>query len=210
MAERLERLAGVPIVFDPVMVATSGSVLADDATIAAFGRLMRIATLVTPNLPELEVLSSTCVERSRDTASSEAEKLGAGDLDFARSVPRLRSGQVEDEVADAAVAMAREYGAAVLAKGGHRAGDTIVDMLAAADGIIAHWEDARIETRHSHGTGCTLASGIATGLGAGLPLVDAVGRARGVMCARRCSRRPAMARGMGRWGMGWVWRRSMR
>jgi hydroxymethylpyrimidine/phosphomethylpyrimidine kinase len=55
VAERLERLA-VPIVFDPVMVASSGSELADAATIAAFGRLMRIASVVTPNLPELEAL----------------------------------------------------------------------------------------------------------------------------------------------------------
>lgn len=55
VAERLERLS-VPIIFDPVMVATSGSVLADGDTIAAFERLMRIASLVTPNLPELEAL----------------------------------------------------------------------------------------------------------------------------------------------------------
>ena len=45
-----------PIVFDPVMVATSGSTLADAATIAAFGRLMDLATVVTPNAPELEAL----------------------------------------------------------------------------------------------------------------------------------------------------------
>ena len=43
----------MPIVFDPVMVATSGATLADDATIAAFGKLMDVATLTTPNLPEL-------------------------------------------------------------------------------------------------------------------------------------------------------------
>ena len=47
---------GVPIVFDPVMVATSGSVLADAATVAAFERLMRLASVVTPNIPELEAL----------------------------------------------------------------------------------------------------------------------------------------------------------
>ncbi len=46
----------IPIIFDPVMVATSGSALADAATIAAFGRLMRIASLTTPNLPELAAL----------------------------------------------------------------------------------------------------------------------------------------------------------
>jgi len=62
VAKRLERLKaeqpGIPIVFDPVMVATSGSALADDATIAAFGRLMDVATITTPNLPELKRLTS--------------------------------------------------------------------------------------------------------------------------------------------------------
>ena len=55
VAEALEDL-GVPVVFDPVMIASSGSVLADQATIAAFERLMRIATLTTPNVPELAAL----------------------------------------------------------------------------------------------------------------------------------------------------------
>jgi hydroxymethylpyrimidine/phosphomethylpyrimidine kinase len=62
VASRLERLKAeqpaLPIVFDPVMVATSGSPLADDATIAAFGRLMDVATIATPNLPELKRLTS--------------------------------------------------------------------------------------------------------------------------------------------------------
>ena len=58
IAARLERLEGIPIVFDPVMVATSGATLADDPTIAAFGKLMDVATLTTPNLPELRRLSS--------------------------------------------------------------------------------------------------------------------------------------------------------
>jgi len=62
VAARLERLRteqpGIPIVFDPVMVATSGSPLADDATVAAFARLMDIATIATPNLPELKRLTS--------------------------------------------------------------------------------------------------------------------------------------------------------
>jgi len=49
---------GLPIVFDPVMASTSGGVLADDSTIAAFGRLMDVATIATPNLPELKRLTS--------------------------------------------------------------------------------------------------------------------------------------------------------
>jgi hydroxymethylpyrimidine/phosphomethylpyrimidine kinase len=62
IAARLERLRaeqpGLPIVFDPVMIATSGAALADDATVAAFGRLMDISTIATPNLPELKRLTS--------------------------------------------------------------------------------------------------------------------------------------------------------
>jgi hydroxymethylpyrimidine/phosphomethylpyrimidine kinase len=62
VAGRLEalkqELPELPIVFDPVMVATSGASLADDATIAAFGRLMGVATIATPNLPELKRLTS--------------------------------------------------------------------------------------------------------------------------------------------------------
>ena len=62
VAARLEalkqELPDLPIVFDPVMVATSGAALADDATIAAFGRLMGVATIATPNLPELKRLTS--------------------------------------------------------------------------------------------------------------------------------------------------------
>jgi len=61
VASRLQELKGlqpgIPIVFDPVMVATSGGVLADEATVAAFGRLMDVATIATPNLPELKRLT---------------------------------------------------------------------------------------------------------------------------------------------------------
>ena len=56
IAERLAAIE-VPIIFDPVMLATSGATLADDATVAAFGRLMDVATLTTPNLPELKRLT---------------------------------------------------------------------------------------------------------------------------------------------------------
>jgi hydroxymethylpyrimidine/phosphomethylpyrimidine kinase len=136
VADRLEALRGLPIVFDPVMVATSGSTLADANTIAAFRRLMTVATLITPNLPELAALGND------------------------------------------PVAMARETGASVLVKGGHVEGSRIVDRLIRPDGPEIRWEDDRIETRHSHGTGCTLASGIAIGLGAGMTLEDAITRAR--------------------------------
>ena len=137
VADRIETLVGVPVVFDPVMVATSGSVLADEATVAAFGRLMRLATVTTPNAAELRALGG----------------------DAAR--------------------LARETGAAVLAKGGDRPGDVVEDVLFAPDGTTTRWSAGRIETPHTHGTGCTLASAIAVGLAESRSLAASVNRARG-------------------------------
>ncbi len=134
VAERLAGLDGVPIVFDPVMVATSGSLLADADTIAAFHKLMAIATLVTPNIPELAALGG--------------EEIAA------------------------------RFGTHVLAKGGHGEGAMLTDRLIAPDGVAKTWSDARIDTPHTHGTGCTMASAIATGLGQGMALPAAITRAR--------------------------------
>ena len=136
----------VPVVLDPVMVATSGAVLADPATVAAFARLARISTLVTPNLPELAVLC------------------GRARLDAADAAPAARD-------------YAAAIGAPVLVKGGHADGEMVVDRLIDGAGTVAEWSNPRIHTRHSHGTGCTLASGIATGLAAGLTLEPAIARA---------------------------------
>jgi len=132
VAARLERLA-VPIVLDPVMVASSGSVLADEATIASFARLMAVAALVTPNLPECAAL-----------------------------------GGVEAIL---------PHGCHVLLKGGHGEGPVIVDRLYWPQGESRHWEGKRIDTTSTHGTGCTLASAIATGLGQGMDIVEAIERA---------------------------------
>jgi hydroxymethylpyrimidine/phosphomethylpyrimidine kinase len=145
----IDRLRGVeiPIVFDPVMVATSGAALADEATIAAFRALMDIATLTTPNFPELETLATS------ECASAEA-------------------------INAAALALVRQHRGAVLVKGGHGEGNRIVDRLIMADESFAILDDPRIDTRHTHGTGCTLSSAIATLLGRGLPLREAVVEAR--------------------------------
>ena len=74
--------------------------------------------------------------------------------------------------------LAERSGSAVLAKGGHADGDRVVDRLFIPDGGFASFDDPRIDTRHTHGTGCTLSSAIATLLGKGLSLRDAVGEAR--------------------------------
>ena len=81
------------------------------------------------------------------------------------------------DVADAASEYAATIGAPVLVKGGHAQGEVIVDRLIDGDGEVARWENPRIDTRHTHGTGCTLASAIATGLGAGMALPAAIERA---------------------------------
>lgn len=133
VADRLEQI-GVPVVFDPVMVATSGSVLADAETIAAFERLIALSALVTPNVPELAALGGDAAMRAR--------------------------------------------GVAYLAKGGDAAGDVLEDRLVMPDERDRIWQSPRIVTRHTHGTGCTLASAIACGLGQGLGLVEAIERAR--------------------------------
>jgi hydroxymethylpyrimidine/phosphomethylpyrimidine kinase len=143
---------GCPIVFDPVMVATSGSALADDATIAAFEDLMAIASVTTPNLVELAALGG--------------EEALSG---------------------------------AILVKGGHGDGDIITDRLLSDGREVARWQDQRIVTRSSHGTGCTLASGIATGLGQGMSLIDSIERAR-LFVRRALEEAPGLGQGHGPMG----------
>jgi hydroxymethylpyrimidine/phosphomethylpyrimidine kinase len=133
VADRLEEI-GIPVVFDPVMVATSGAALADADTIAAFERLMKLATLTTPNVAELAAL-------------------GGHEAMLARGV-------------------------AYLAKGGDAEGERVEDMLVVPGEAPHVMAGTRIHTRHTHGTGCTLSSAIATYLGKGLALAEAVDRAR--------------------------------
>ena len=124
----------VPVVFDPVMIATSGAELADADTIAAFERLMVLATLTTPNVAELAALGS------------------------------------DDAM--------QERGVAYLAKGGDAQSDAVEDRLVRPGHDPISWRASRIDTRHTHGTGCTLSSAIATYLGAGFDLVTSIERAR--------------------------------
>ena len=137
----------VPVVVDPVGVSKHGdSLLAPDAVTALRDLLVPVATLVTPNLYEVEQLTGVKV-------------VEAGDLRRA---------------ADAVLELGP---AAVLVKGGHLAGDA-VDLLLTRDGTIRTYRSARLDNRHTHGTGCTLASAIASRLVLGDALPDAVGAAK--------------------------------
>jgi hydroxymethylpyrimidine/phosphomethylpyrimidine kinase len=84
---------------------------------------------------------------------------------------------------------------AVLIKGGHLASDTVSDVLVTGSGTRI-WESPRIDTRHTHGTGCTLASAIATGLAQGLDIEHAVDRARAYV-QRAIASAPGLGRGHG-------------
>jgi hydroxymethylpyrimidine/phosphomethylpyrimidine kinase len=84
---------------------------------------------------------------------------------------------------------------AVLVKGGHLGGETVSDVLVTAQGVRT-WESPRLVTRHTHGTGCTLASAIATGLAQGLGVESAVDRARAYV-QRAIASAPGLGRGHG-------------
>jgi hydroxymethylpyrimidine/phosphomethylpyrimidine kinase len=140
----LRAAAGVPLVVDPVMLASSGArLLAEDALAALRAELFPLAALVTPNVPEAEVLAGMKI-RDRGSMERAARAIGAR---------------------------------AVLVKGGHLPGETVVDVLS-IEGDIILFEEKRIPGPPCRGTGCTLASAIAVGLAQGMRLADAVGCAR--------------------------------
>lgn len=157
----------VPVVVDPVMVAQSGDSLLESEAVAALReRLLPRATLLTPNLPEAEALLGRAI-------GHEAADLQAAARAIAGLGPRE-----------------------VLLKGGHLEGPTLIDVLANAEGLLESFEDPRIETKHTHGTGCTLASAIAAGLAQGLEPVAAVRRARRYL-RLAIERNPGLGKGQG-------------
>ncbi len=137
----------IPLVLDPVMFAKGGApLLQEDALSALKEKLLPLATIVTPNIPEAEYLAGIKIH-SVDDIKKAAEKI-------------LKSGCK-----------------AVLLKGGHMEGEMLTDVLMDAKGYEI-FSDKRLNTKHTHGTGCTLASAIATGLAQGMTLKDSVIRAR--------------------------------
>ena len=150
VADSLTGYAG-PIVLDPVMVAKSGDALLPDAAVASLiEHLLPRARLLTPNIPE-------------------AVRLLGGDL----------CADVSADPMQQAVQLLTMGPAAVLMKGGHAEGAVCKDLLVSNDGDAMWFEAPRLDTRNTHGTGCSLSSGIAAGLAKGLDLPDAVSAAHG-------------------------------
>ncbi len=162
-----EALAGrhLPMVIDPVMVAKGGHKLLDeDAHRVLVARLIPLASLLTPNIPEAEALTGLVIAGPEDMVAAGRALLALG--------PK-----------------------AVLVKGGHLPGDNLVDVLVGPDEVLT-FEGERLHTTSTHGTGCTTASAIATGLAQGLPLVQAIRRARAYVRAAIASA-PGFGRGHG-------------
>ena len=146
VAEAVDELDAF-VILDPVAVATSGDALLEaDAVAAMRDTLLPLADLVTPNIPEAELLTGLKISDVDDMTK-------AGDALLERGV----------------------Y--AALMKGGHLDGKAVVDVLVSEEGANI-MSGPRLRSRHTHGTGCTLASAVAANMALGLDLDEAVMRAR--------------------------------
>lgn len=160
------------LLVDPVMIATSGDrLLSDDAVETLKTHLISLASVVTPNRPEAEILTGRAI-----TSLSDAR-------DAARRMHDLGP-------------------AAVIIKGGHLPGPEVVDLL--FDGHnLTEFRAPRVETDHSHGTGCTFGAAITAELALGHPLADATHRAKTYV--EQCLRHP-LPIGQGRGPLNHFWR----
>jgi hydroxymethylpyrimidine/phosphomethylpyrimidine kinase len=165
VAEAIARYGFVNYVLDPVMVATSGDRLLTADAEQSVGR--HLVPLATLVTPNLD----------------EARILVGRDVDTVDAMEAAGSALVE-------------MGArAALIKGGHAAGDVVVDVLVIGD-VATHFERPRIDTSSTHGTGCTLSSAVAAGLALGRPLRAAVRDALGFV-HRAIAEAPGLGSGHG-------------
>lgn len=144
IADSLARYPKTPVVFDPVMVASSGDKLIKDEDIDVIvEKLFPLADLITPNMDEAAVLAKMKV----DTVD---EMLAAG-----RRILDLNCN-------------------AILLKGGHQKTDTLISYLVDKENSYHEFKNPRINTKNTHGSGCTLSSAIASYLAQGKSLYEAV------------------------------------
>lgn len=149
VVEKLNAQPSIPLIADPVMVATSGDpLLAPDAMDAVRTRLVPRATLLTPNLDEAAQLLQT------GTATTSEEMV-------------VQARQILTLGCDA-----------VLLKGGHFEGEEAADAMVRSDGQEQWFSARRVATENTHGTGCTLSAAIAAHIAQGLDLAAAIGEAK--------------------------------
>lgn len=162
IASSIKKFSLKNIVVDPVMVATSGAKLISDEAIESLKtELLPLATVITPNIPETEVL---------------LEGNSLSDLDSKGL--KITS---EKEMEEAAQKIHEKFGCSVLVKGGHNVNDASDFLYGKNENgeVIAKWfKGRRINNPNTHGTGCTLSSAIAANLAKGESLENAVSKAK--------------------------------
>ncbi|MDB5021550.1 MAG: phosphomethylpyrimidine kinase [Pedobacter sp.] len=148
LAETLSYYPGVPIIFDPVMVATSGDRLIDDHTIVTFKeQLFPLAEIITPNLDEAAILA---------------------DMEI----------YTIDDMKEAALCLLQYGCNAVLIKGGHLEGSELCDIYFHKNGDECVFRSPKIYTVNTHGTGCTLSSAIASFIALGNDLTVSISKSK--------------------------------
>lgn len=149
VADKIEKYGIKNVVLDPVMVSTSGHRLIEDSAVEILkSRLIPLARVITPNIPEAEILSGMKI---------------SGEGDFP----------------EAAKALCMDGKVSVLLKAGHLQDEDVVDyFFNAEDGSLTKLPSKRVETRNTHGTGCTLSSAFAAALAKGEGLTEAAKSAK--------------------------------
>lgn len=149
VAAKLEQWQCPNVVLDPVMVSKSGDKLLQDEAVAALKeRLLPLASVITPNLPEASVLLGRQIDTQEkmEAAAADLGNLGAGNV-------LVKGGHLSS-------------------------GQSLDLLYESDGGVITEYPGGRVATRNSHGTGCTLSSAIAAGLARGLDLKNAVDQAK--------------------------------
>lgn len=144
IVETLSKYPKIPIVFDPVMVATSGHKLIEDETIQSIvSKLLPIADIITPNLDEAALLADMKIETVEDMylAGKKIKKIGAKNI---------------------------------LLKGGHLKTSQITSLFFSESAEIYEFHFEKYDTKNTHGSGCSLSSAIASYLAQGKSMLDAV------------------------------------
>ena len=148
ISDCLQKYSPAYVVYDPVMVSTSGKKLMTDEAIEEIKKeLLPLVTLITPNIDEAKVLTGKSIHNIQDMQA-------------------------------AAKMLTDDYHTSILLKGGHLEGDNMCDLLHTSESIYHIYEEKKIESHNLHGTGCTLSSAIAANLAKGLHVKEAVEEAK--------------------------------
>lgn len=152
VADKIEKYGIKNVVLDPVMVSTSGHRLIEESAIEVIkARLIPLARVITPNIPEAEILAGRKIDSEADFPE----------------IAKILSSTPDDNNTN-------KKGVSVLLKAGHLTGDDLIDYFYnAEDGSTTALPSKRVYTRNTHGTGCTLSSAFAAALAKGESLTDA-------------------------------------